>query len=138
MIRDPKILQDVQAEWHTAISTWKMVQSNIVFSFAMGGFTSNQFRSVAYSMTLLFAFSAFEHVLQQLRDEGVFKCKSSFLGPLMLASQQVLPWTNYSLVDEARVRRNKVAHEQQWVPIPDVKRYIEGMETELRSWKIVV
>ena len=137
MIHDANVLQKVRDEWKTVRATWDMVAANIVFSFAGGGYVSHDFRCVAYSLTLLFGFTVLEHVLQQLRDEGRFSCNSFFVGKLMSASQNSLPWIDYALVDEARRRRNDIAHRQQWIEIDDCKRYLDAIESELRGWNIL-
>ena len=137
MIQDSIILQDVQNEWRTVRKTWDMVAANIISSFAGGGYVSHTFRCVAYSLTLLFAFTVLEHVLQQLCKEGHFICNSRFVGPLMSASQNDLVWVDYTLIDEARRKRNDIAHHQQWIEIDDCKRYLDAIENELNNWNIL-
>lgn len=136
MIRDFDVLQNVREEWKTVRATWDMLAANIVFSFSGGGYVSHEFRCVAYSLTLLFGFTVLEHVLQQLQSEGQFSCKSISVSKLMIASQNSLPWVDYSLVDEARKRRNDIAHRQQWIEIDDCKKYLDAIENELRAWNI--
>ncbi len=137
MIADKEILLEVRSEWKTVRKTWEMIAANISFSFVRGGITSNEFRSAAYSLTLLFGFTVIEHVLQQLSAEGHFACRSKFVGSLMAASRHSLPWVNFTLVDEAREQRNKIAHQQQWISIEDCERYLNAIENELRAWGIL-
>ena len=137
MIIDVAVLKDVRKEWATVMATRNMIKSNIVFAFAGGGYISPQFRSLAHSMTLLFGFTVLEHVLVQLRDEGHFKCSSPFVGPLMDASKSNITWTNFDLVEEARTKRNEIAHNQQWIEINDTARYLDAIETELKDWAII-
>ena len=137
MIKDVDVLHGIQDEWETVRKTWEMASANIVWSFVSGGHVSQEFSSVAYSLTLLFSFTVLEHVLQQLRDERRFACKSNFIGNLMTASKNSLPWIDFALIDEARERRNDIAHRQQWIEIDDCKKYIDAIESELRGWNIL-
>ena len=138
MIADAAVLQNVRDEWAIVRKTWDMMSANIKWAFARGGYTSPTFRSAAYSLTLLFAFTVLEHVLQQLCKEEYFDCKSQNVGPLMNKSQSSLVWIDYQLVDEARKRRNDIAHHQIWIQTADCKRYLDAIETELRGWKILI
>lgn len=130
-------MRKYSAKYKTNGKLFAKVAANIVWSFAGGGYVSHDFRCVAYSLTLLFSFTVLEHVLQQLRDEGRFTCKSNLVGNLMIASKKSLPWKDFILVDEARGRRNDIAHRQQWVEIDDCKKYIDAIENELRGWNIL-
>jgi hypothetical protein len=95
------------------------------------------FVDLCHGLILLFAFSVFEKTLQQLRDEGAFKCKSNQLGPLMKESSAVLKWLDFSTVDKARDSRNTIAHERKTLARRDVWRYIDAIEAELVGWKIL-
>jgi hypothetical protein len=137
MITDANVLNEIRSEWASTMAAWDMVQKNIAFSFAGGGITMPAFHDFAYTLPVLFGLTVVEHVLQQLRDEGHFGCRSSFIGPLMVESRRAVPWVDYALVDEARNRRNEVAHEQRWLPAADSKRYLRAIEEELRAWSII-
>ena len=131
-------LQEISDEWSVVRATQEMIRANIVFSFVGGGYTSPKFRNLTYSICLLFAFSVLEHVLLQFRDEGIFKCKSRQVGALMESSKDsVLSWENYDLVDEARERRNDIAHRRDWIEVSECLKYLDAIETELIAWEII-
>ncbi|MDY6970370.1 MAG: hypothetical protein SVR08_17190 [Spirochaetota bacterium] len=88
-------------------------------------------------MTLLFAFSVLERTLKQLRDENVFTERLNRLKALMDSSQTNIPWQDFTLIDEAREERNKVAHDQKILERGECWRYIDGIEDELVAWKVV-
>jgi hypothetical protein len=49
-----------------------------------------------------------------------------------------LNWVDYALVDKARTKRNEIAHNRIWMDQADCWNYLDAIEAELRSWKIVV
>ena len=55
----------------------------------------------------------------------------------MSSSQSALPWQNYALVDEARNRRNDIAHRREIFERGDCWKYVDAIEVELRKWRIV-
>jgi hypothetical protein len=139
MIRDPTALADAQAEWALVRATRERIGANLAASHvgigAMG--TSHAFKNLAYTLWLLFAFSVLERVLIQLHSEGKFTSRSMQLGALMDASKSSLPWQDFALVDEARAKRNDVAHRMAVLGRGDTWRYVEAIEIELRAWAIV-
>ncbi len=140
MIRDANALNDIRCEWETVRATRELVESNIQISFFVSrGILSSDLgiSKLANSLLLLFAFSVLEQALLQLRNEGQFQCNSTKLGPLMAASQNVLPWRDYPLVDQAREKRNDIAHRRDWIGQAESYKYIDAIEQELTSWKIV-
>lgn len=99
---------------------------------------SHEFRNVAYSLWVLFAFSVLEHALLQLRDEGVFASRKSNLEALMLGSRAALPWQDYAIVDKARNRRNDVAHRRAMLERAESWKYVSAIERELKAWRIII
>ena len=75
--------------------------------------------------------------LIQLRHKGAFESKNVNLEALMRGSRSTLSWVNYPLVDEGRQRRNDVAHRQSVLPESDCYRFIDAVEAELLSWRII-
>ena len=55
----------------------------------------------------------------------------------MGASQKLLPWQNYDLVDNGRVARNDLAHEAKLSSKADCLRFINAIEAELKAWGII-
>ena len=137
MIKDQDANQELRESWSTVISTKEMIRANIMWAFAGGGYTSKTFRDLSYNLTLLFAFSVVEDTLLQLRDEGMIKSKSSQLGALMESSKNQLPWANYSLIDEARNKRNGIAHRQEWIDLELCLSYIDAIGKELANWGVL-
>ena len=125
VIKDKYAKRELRESWSTVLSTVQMVKANIVWAFAGGGYTSKSFRDLSYSLIFLFAFSVVEDTLLQLRDEGKFNSKSSRLGALMEKSKNEIPWVNYSLIDEARNKRNRIAHQQEWLGLELCLSYIK-------------
>jgi hypothetical protein len=137
VINDKLIKKELRESWNTVLSTKEMVKANIVFAFAGGGYTSKQFRNLSYNLTLLFAFTVVENALLQMRDEGKFKSKSSQLGALMDNSKNKIPWTDYQKIDEARNKRNEIAHQQKWIDLELCLSYLDAIEVELINWGIL-
>lgn len=139
MIEDPAILAHVRAEWEAVRRSKDCVALNL--ASAMGGIDgigqSHRFRNLAYALCLLYAFSVLEQVLVALRDQGAFVSRKSQLGSLMVKSKGILPWQNYELVDQGRIKRNEIAHQQAVIERADTWRFIDAIEAELRAWQIV-
>ena len=137
MIKDKHIKQELRDSWSTVLSTKEMVRANIVWAFAGGGYTSKKFRDLSYNLTLLFAFTVVENTLSQLRDEGTFNSESSQLGALMEKSKNKIPWINYSLIEEAKLKRNEIAHQQKWIDLKLCLSYLDAIEVELINWGVL-
>jgi hypothetical protein len=90
-----------------------------------------------HDLTLVFAYSVLQDTLEQLEYEGHFKSKTPGLRGRMHASRPVLPWQDFTLVDEGRERRNAFAHDRTVVPVEECVRYVDAIEQELRAWGIV-
>lgn len=55
----------------------------------------------------------------------------------MAASQSVLPWQDYDLVNGGKEARNNLAHDAVLTSKTDCLRFIDAVETELKAWGIV-
>jgi hypothetical protein len=75
--------------------------------------------------------------LLQASREGVFPCKSIFLGSLMKAARHRVTWGNYSGIAQAVAKRNALAHRGALLPRGECWRYISVIEDELRSWSVL-
>ncbi len=139
MIRDPTIKQQVQEEWDGVRSFQSILQARLNAPGGLAGIgASHGLRNISHCLILLFAFSILEKVLKQLRDEGMFRQQDNRLGKLMYSSKRSVPWRNFPLVDKAREDRNRVAHRQEILERADSWNYIDGIEAELLSWKVIV
>ena len=94
-------------------------------------------RDISHNLVLLFAFSVFEDVLKQLKSKKYFTSDNNNLGNLMHKSRNHLPWQDYILVDEAREKRNEIAHDQAIFPRDDCWKYIDAIENELVQWGVI-
>lgn len=139
MIQDPSIKQEVQEEWDGVRSFQSRIQAHLNISGGIGSTgATHQLRNISHNLTLLFAFSVLEKTLKQLRDEGVFQEKDNRLKKLMYSSKNRVPWQDFSLIDKAREDRNKVAHQQGILERAECWKYIDGIEKELVTWKVIV
>ena len=138
MIQENTIKQEIQDEWKGVRSFQSRIQAHLNVSGGMGlvGAT-HQLRNISHNLTLLFAFSVLERTLKQLRDENIFTEGRNGLKALMYSSRPNIPWQDFTLIDEAREERNKVAHDQEILEREECWRYIDGIENELVAWRVV-
>lgn len=138
MIRDAAIKQEIREDWDGVRMFQSRLQAHLNISGGMDSTgATHQLRNISHNLTLLFAFSVFERTLKQLKDEGIYQERSNFLKKLMISSKNNLNWKNYSLVDEAREERNKIAHQQEVLERGKCWEYIDAIEEELLSWNII-
>jgi hypothetical protein len=138
MIHDADALKNLAEEWHSLRRTQGKLQINILAAFARGAaWLPQNIANDVYALLLPFGFSVLEHTLQQLRDEGIIKCKSSNLNALMVASKATISWSDYEAVNRGRVIRNKLTHEQSVPSNEETFRILDEIERELISWRIL-
>lgn len=138
MIQDKVKQADYQKEWNSVRKFQNRIQANLNASGMMFGTgATHAIRDISHNLVLLFAFSVFEDVLKQLKAEKYFISDNNNLGNLMHKSQNHLPWQNFTLVDEARERRNEIAHDQTIFPRDDCWKYIDAIENELVQWGVI-
>lgn len=95
---------------------------------------STDFVNACYGLLLVQAYSLLESALRQLRDEGLFACKTGKLGDLMRESRAHLPWANYDVVENGQACRNKLVHEMEAVDPLHVLTYVQAVQAELAAW----
>lgn len=138
MIKDKSKRLNYQKEWNGVREFQNKIHRHLsAASMGIGGVVSKDLRNISHNLVLLFAFSVFEDVLKQLRDEGIFSEKSNMVGKLMNSSHTVVPWSDFDLVDETREKRNGIAHYQKLICRADCWKYIDAIENELVSWKVI-
>ena len=138
MIQDSMKLQEIRDTWVTVRIFQAKVTTNLNAAFVGGGIPqTHEFRNLAHSLILLFAFSVLEDVLKQLKQEKVFSSGTNQLGDLMYFSKGALAWKAFALVDEGRTKRNELAHQRQLIERVDCWKYIDAIEEELVGWKIL-
>jgi len=137
MISDPIALQELQQSWDGVRGLLGKVRSTLNATLFEGSYYVIGIADVAYNLPFLHACSVLNEVLLQLRDEGHFKCGRITLGDLIHASQHLLPWNDFAFIKAIVDKRNDVAHRSIIVPRDDSVKYIEAIERELLSWKII-
>jgi hypothetical protein len=89
------------------------------------------------NLPLVLGYAVLDQVLNILISEGLFSCNSWMLGPKMEASETVLPWHNYALVDAGKAARNRLAHEGKLLDDGQCLVFIEAIEAELKAWDVI-
>jgi len=138
MIQDSTKKKEIEDDWKGVRSFQSKIQAHLNISGAIGTVgATHQLRNISHNLVLLFAFSVLETTLKQLRDEKAFEEKNNGLKALMYSSKSSIPWQDFDLIENAREDRNKVAHDQVILERGKCWKYIDGIEDELVSWKIV-
>ena len=140
MVKDKTELEKFRKEWISVRKFQEKIQRHLNAA-AMGGIgalgSTYELRNISHNLTLLFAFSVLEKVLKQIKDEGKFSARNDNLGTLMHSSKESISWSNFTLVDQAREDRNKLAHEQKIFERGKCWDYIDAIEAELVLWKVL-
>ena len=140
MIKDKNELEKFRKEWISVRKFQAKIQCHLNAA-GMGGIgtlgSTHELRNISHNLTLLFAFSVLEKVLRQMKDEGNFVAKDNKIGTLMHSSKKVIPWANFTLIDQARDDRNKIAHYQEIFERGKCWDYLDAIEAELILWKIL-
>ena len=137
MIKDAGALREIQMQWAGVLALRDKIQRHLFASSGIGGHFSAFAADCAHNLPFLHACSVLNGALLQARDEGVFACKSFFLGALVEAAKHHLQWVDYLAVVEVVDKRNLLAHEGALLPRGDCWRYLSVIESELRGWSIL-
>lgn len=137
MIKDAAELDRVQKEWAVVSDLRDRIKVNLFAGFDLFGHFSHFLADCANNLPFLHACSVLNEALLQVRDEGVFQCKTRTLGTLVEAAEHNLTWADYAAVKEMVKKRNELAHEGVLHSREDCWRYISVIETELRGWSIL-
>ena len=134
MINTPQALQNAQAEWEAV----RLAQSRVKINLNSAGLqTSHKFKNFAYNLVLVFAYSVLEDVMRQLQHEGTLPSQRQRFKDVLEDSRSVLPWCDFTTVDEGRERRNDIAHRRVYLERADCWRYIDKIEDELIAWGVI-
>jgi hypothetical protein len=137
MITNKVVLARTRESWRTVREIEAMIQKTvntpIIFSLVP---LATGFSRVPESLLLLFAVSVLEDALKQLREEKLFSSKPN-LKAMMQASRAVLPWQDFAGVDGVRERRNKIAHEREFLKQGEYKPYLDALAQELLAWRVL-
>jgi hypothetical protein len=88
------------------------------------------------------AYCTLDYVLGQFILEGIFTCTKKnnncfMLSDKMKSAKSAISWVDYNLVDRGREVRNDLAHKSKVASKVDCIKYIDAVEAELRSWKLI-
>jgi hypothetical protein len=144
MITSSEVAKDILESWNAVyILKGKAGRAIIGGTGAHPGGGAVMFYADAmHNLPFLLACIGLEKALSALRDEGHFTSSASTLGALFEDSKkhplkEPLKWQDDALILEIVKKRNDLAHRGQILPRADCWRYIEAIETELVSWRIV-
>ncbi len=137
MIKDKNALQEIRKQWDGVVALRGRIQVNLFAGVGSGGTFSYFAADCAYNLPFLHACSVLNEALLQVRDEGVFQCKTRTLGTLVEAAQEQIRWVNYSAITKMVEKRNDLAHRAALLPRGDCWDYLDVIEAELRSWSII-
>jgi len=138
MIKDTDTLAEVRKDWNGVEALRAKLQRS---AFASAGILGGSFpftlSNAAHNLPFFHAFAVLNDVLEALKKEGHFKCKSSFLGALVDASETALPWNDFSTIKKGVGRRNDVAHRADLLERGECWKYVDAIKLELSAWGVV-
>ncbi len=139
MIQDSTVLKELRKDWNgVEVLRGKFVRDGFARTAgSSGAHFPFSLVNAAHTLRFIHACSVLNDALEQLRDEGHFKCHGRTLGLLVGASKD-LSWKNYSLIKDKVVKsRNGIAHDGNILGRVDCYKYIEAVEKELISWEVL-
>lgn len=137
MITDPDQLEEVRKDWAGVEALVGKLDRSAKMPFAMGGLFPWNLADAANNLPMLHAFGVLNDVLRHLRSQGCFKCKSTYLGPLVKASKDALCWEDYDAIKKGIRRRNDVAHDAEILPRAECWELIGLVRSELSAWGVI-
>ena len=139
MIRDAGVLSEIRRNWDGVELLRDRLKASAFASVAgKGGRFPSVLADAAHNLPFIHGCAILNDVLEQLRDEGHFKCRSRFLGALVEASEAQIAWRDYPLIkDEVVERRNGVAHRAELISRGDCWRYVDAVKAELCGWGVL-
>jgi hypothetical protein len=136
MISDLAALQQLRQEWDGVRALRDRIKLGTATAAMYGGYPFI-LSDMAHNLPLLHACGVLSNVLQQLAVEKNFPYKGRDFGRLRSQSEHCLPWNDFALMKGILDRRNDLAHRGILVSPQDCQRYIEAIEHELVTWKII-
>ncbi len=139
MIRDAVVLSEIRRSWAGLELLRDRLKGSAFASMSgIGGRFPFLLADAAHNLPFIHACATLNDVLEQLRDEGHFTCRSRFLGALVEASEAKIAWRDYRLIkDEVVKRRNGVAHHAELLGRGDCWKYVEAVKAELCGWGVL-
>ncbi len=133
----PEAVAELQEEWAGVVKMRDQMKTVVTVTFAGGALTGTRLRSIIFNLPLLLAFDVLKQTLAKAKAEKLFKCKGDSLGALMDCAGQTLEWTNWKKMDEAKDRRNEIAHDGALFDQKQCLKDIDSIENQLSAWKII-
>jgi len=138
MINDDDIHAGIKEDWNgVELLRNKLKRSAYASTGMMGGTFPFALANAAHNLPFIHAYSVLNEVLIALQNEGHFVCKSMFLGKLLQASENALPWNDFSTIEAGVGRRNDVAHRADLLERGECWKYVDAIKLELSSWDII-
>ncbi len=137
MIKDNSVAKEIKKDWSGVVALRDKFKAYITGAVGMGGTPVIFVADAAHNLPFIHACSVLNDTLFQLSKEGHFTCGSIFLGTLVAKAETHLYWNDYKLIEELVDKRNGIAHYGKIIPRADCWRYIDAIENQLRSWKVI-
>jgi hypothetical protein len=106
-------------------------------AFAFGLIRPFALTDAVANLPVLLAFDVLGQVLQQLRDEGRFRCKREQLGVLMDDAQTSLAWLDWPALRDGVRRRNEIAHDGKLFDRKQCWDDVRRIEQQLMAWGVL-
>ena len=135
-IWNKELLEKSKKEWEGFKKSYNKAKPQTAFGVTQLTMTTD-FADLCWNLMLVFAYGVFQQILKYLRDDGVFDSKSSNLGPLIQNSKVALNWQNYNYIWEGKEKRDKIAHEADYIKRKECWDYIEAIDIELKTWRVI-
>jgi hypothetical protein len=108
---DNELIEELKKEWEGFKKSYNKASIPTKLGVIQQTMTPD-FADFCWSLVLVFGYGALQQILGSIKEQGIFKSKSSNLMCLMKNSKEILPWQDFPTVDEGREKRNDIAHEQ--------------------------
>jgi hypothetical protein len=142
MIHDLKIRSEIARKWG---AVKKLCTDSRTYLLPGCGIITESTPDALYNLPFMLAYAVFDEVLSELITQGDFICADKngrtmnrpTLGPKMEASKKVLPWKNFSKIDEGKEKRNSLAHEAKLLSKAECLASVDLIEIELKAWGVI-
>ena len=138
MIEDENSLAAIKRDWNgVELLRDKLKRSAYASRGVVGGVFPFALANAAHNLPFMHAYSVLNEVLIVLAKEGHFKCKSIFLGKILVSSKNALTWIDYETIVTGVERRNDVAHRADLLERGECWQYVDAVKKQLESWQII-
>ena len=124
-------MNSIDDKWKVILSLLRTHTSTIVPGT---GYVSLQIPKEHFNLPFILAYSLLDEVLSEMRNNNVFTCSTWMLGAKMNASQTILPWVDYDVINDGKDKRNDLAHNGVLLSQEECNKYISAIGIELKCW----